>query len=229
MDSREKREGQASLHRKAYDALKAAVQIGELRANQRLLETELAGQLGLSRTPVREALRLLENEGVVEHTPGKGWKVSPISLRDIHEIFEVKLVLEPYVSERAAALATPEERADLLAIVDRMTEAERLGDIESWLRQDEAFHALLFSLARNVRLTQTLMGLNGQWYRVRAGVIGMTRRMKESLQEHRDVAECVARGNPEEARRISKEHLERVLESIESVYRGLQHFRTEGL
>jgi len=220
---------QNGSHMKAFEAIKSAILAGEFSANQRLVETELARWLGLSRTPVREALRLLENLGIVDHNAGKGWVVCPITLQDIREIFEVKLVLEPFAAARAAELATAEERQSIQDMVDLLAQDQKDGNVESWLLHDLAFHELLFDCTRNERLKQTLLGLNDQWYRLRVAIVGMARRMSDSISEHRDIGECIAQGDGPRAKQVTLDHLTGVLASIEDVFRGLSVFRSTGL
>lgn len=218
-----------SLHTKAYKTLREAILKGEYSPNQRLIEADLARSLGVSRTPLREALRLLENEGIVLHSRHRGWVVVSITADDIRQIFEIKFLLESYASGRAAELATDEERKELLDIVDRLADAEQRRDTRAWLKYDREYHDLIFACTRNERLKQTLHGLNDQWFRLRIGILGMTRRMEDSLDEHRKIAELIAAGDGDAAAEVTREHLTRVLGSVEAVLNSLLVLRGEGV
>ena len=218
-----------SLHVQAYHTMRDAIMRGEYSANQRLIEADLARSLGVSRTPLREALRLLENEGIVLHSRHRGWVVCAITSDDIQQIFEIKLLLEPYASGRAAELATDEERKELLDIVARLADAERREDTRAWLDYDRDYHDLIFSCARNERLRQTLHSLNDQWFRLRIGNLGMTMRMEDSLDEHHKIAQLIVEGDGVAAAEVTREHLMRVLASVEAVMSSLSLLSGDGV
>jgi len=220
---------ETSSHLIAYVRIKSKLLNGEFQANQRLTDSELAEQVGLSRTPVREALRLLENDGLVEYSHGKGWIVCAITPTAIREIFEIKLRLESHAAALAAERAISDERLVLVQTMERMAAAERAGDTHTWIEQDRILHDHLLTAAHNGRMKQTIVGLNDQWYRLRIGITGMTRRMSDSLLEHRAIVDCVVNGDAEGASRATHAHLSAVLVSVEEVLNSLLRFKSEGL
>ena len=137
-------DGYRPLRDLVFEALKEAILTQKLHPGERLLESELAVELGVSRTPVREAIRRLEQENLVVMIPRKGAYVAGISLKDIHEVYEIRAALEALALELAAAYITDEELAELARQVseeEAMTEDGRLNEI---IFIDSSFHDLIY-------------------------------------------------------------------------------------
>jgi DNA-binding GntR family transcriptional regulator len=199
----------------AYRQLRSMILSREITLEEHLVEVTLAHELGLSRTPVREALRRLESEGLVKHQQGKGWRLAFLNKDDLREIFELKILLESTAAESAASFASDDVRHELLDISRKMLLAAEAGESEAWLALDRKFHTVLLGSANNKRLTQTVNNLNGQWWRVQVGVMAMTKRMAESAQEHQLIASAIADGDPDRAGCSIREHLAKVRDSVQ--------------
>lgn len=210
-----------AAHVVAYRKIKKAILSREIGISEPLVELRLSRDLGLSRTPVREALRLLESEGLVRHRAGKGWAISFLDQEDLREIFDLKLILEPAAASRAALVAPPDIRAQLVAITEQMTRSSDEDDAEAWLAHDQEFHHILMVAAGNKYLAQAVDNLNQRWWRVQTGVAGMTGRMTLSSVEHATIANAIAQSNPDEAARVMVEHLVRVRESVEKALQAV--------
>ena len=178
-----------------FESLKDAILTQTLPPGKRLLENELAESLGVSRTPVREAIRRLEQEGLVAMIPRKGAYVSGISLKDIQEVYEIRAALEMLALELAAKYITAEEIAELEHQVrqeEAMTEANRLNEI---IFIDSSFHDLIYQYARNSRLTQFVEILQEQFKRFRFLPLGSSARSHTALAEHEQMVEALRAHN----------------------------------
>lgn len=210
-----------TLPDRAYEHIKTRIFDMTYRPGEPLSEVRLAEELGISRTPVREALRRLTTEGLVISTPGRGRLVYTLSLRDIGCIFEVKECIESMVAMRAAQNCTAETARQLARIIEQLDTAAKAGRIDDWLVADARFHDMLFTMAGNERAQQIVQNLNEQWHRLRLGFVTLEGRMAVSVQEHRKIAEFVQQGNAEGAAEAMREHLANLHSSLVSLLRNL--------
>src|SRR3990170_3817384 len=152
-----------SLQSMVARSLRAAIQSGQLRPEQRLFEEEVANQLGVSRVPVREALRALERDGLVVSEPGRGVSVANPTDDDIEEIYDLRIALETYCISLVLEKGTDEELASLQAVVDRMSALGAASADRTPLQElDLAFHEDLVKLSKNRRLLDTWRSLVAQ-------------------------------------------------------------------
>lgn len=214
-------EQEETLPDRAYEYIKARIFNMTYRPGEPLSEVRLAEELGISRTPVREALRRLTTEGLVLSAPGRGRVVYTLSLRDIDSIFDVKECLESMVAMRAAENCTAAAAGQLGEIVARLEAAAEAGHLEDWLEADAEFHGTLFEMAGNQRAQQIVQSLNEQWHRLRLGFVALEGRMAVSVQEHKRIAESVQQGNAEAAARAMREHLTNLRGALTSLLRNL--------
>ncbi|WP_433145864.1 GntR family transcriptional regulator [Actinomadura nitritigenes] len=192
----------------AYDAVRRMILSGEAAAGSRLGEAELAETLGLSRTPVREALQRLGADGLVEVLPHRGARVVQWTRRDLEEIFELRSLLEPYAAARAARLAPGEDvLADLLGQCDAMEAAVAAGDLPRVARLNSLFHAAVIDASRNRRLPAMLTSVMhaplivGTFRRYDAG------EMARSMNHHRELVAAMAAGDPDWAESVMRAHI----------------------
>ena len=162
------------------EVLRDAIRGGVLKPGEWLKENDLADELLVSRTPVREAIRKLEQEGYVVTVPRRGAYVASVSIRDINEIFEIRAALEVLACELAA---------------ERITE-----DIE--------FHELLYQAARNERLLAIIGNLREQLTRFRTISMSYPGRLKATLEEHRSLVDAIGSGDARRARKMAAKHME---------------------
>jgi DNA-binding GntR family transcriptional regulator len=157
-----KRVEQRTLCDDAADRLRDAIRNGRLRPGARLVERDLADQLGMSRIPVREAIQRLVEEGLVEKAPHRGTFVYAPTRKEIEEICSLRVVLERFVVERVMALWSPEYEADLLAIVERMHSAAKQNDVHQLHESDYYFHSTLWAIADHSLLLEVVSGLRSR-------------------------------------------------------------------
>jgi len=199
-----------SAAEQAHGRLKALILDNALPPGAQRLESELALQLGLSRTPVREALVRLQQEGLVEITPRHGMRVQPIAAADMREIYEVLNSLEPTAAELLARRADPAaglERLD--AACTAMEQALAAQDRRAWAAADEAFHLGLVELCGNRRLAGMVMQVWDQSHRARMFTLHQRPLPARSTAEHRRVLDAIAAGEPERARDLYRRHRHR--------------------
>jgi DNA-binding GntR family transcriptional regulator len=179
----------------AYARLRSAIADLVLQPGQPLTEAALADWLGLGRTPVREALLRLRDEGLVDVIPRKGYFVSRISADDAEEIYEVLEGLESMAVNLAARRASPDDVRRLEEAVRRQEEALAADDLDAWVTADEAFHQAVLEIAGNQRIRRIIEPLNAQLHRLRVLTVRMRPKPVRSTEEHRAVLAAIKDGN----------------------------------
>jgi DNA-binding GntR family transcriptional regulator len=191
----------------AYERLRDSIIHGQLRTGEVYNEMALAEALGISRTPVREALLELSAQGLVTFLPRKGVMIKHSTRKDVEEIFELRRVIELAAVEKVAKTNPPCDLSKLKKHLEDQKKAARKKDYTAFMRADRAFHAAFCELANNQRLVQILenvrdlvhfMGMQGLNTKGRAEVV---------IREHEKVLETVAEGNPVKARKAMEDHL----------------------
>ena len=167
------------------------------------MEIPLAEELGVSRTPIREAIRKLELEGFVVMVPRRGTYVANISLKDITQVFEIRSALEELAAGLAAERITEEE----IETLERML--VEIGDhMESVVAADVEFHEVLYRASRNERLADIVHNLREQTYRFRSFSMNQPGRLRKTWEEHRQLVEAIASHNAAQARKLARIHME---------------------
>ena len=191
------------------ETLRDAVRRGVLKPGERLMEIQLAEELGVSRTPVREAIRKLEMEGYVIMMPRRGTYIADLSIRDINEVFEIRTSLESLASGLAAERITEDELEKLQRLLVQIGTHIKSGDMESIVRTDTEFHDLLYQASRNTRLVGIISNLREQLTRFRTTSMSFPGRLKATLEEHRNIVEAIAQGDEKAARKAAEHHMEK--------------------
>jgi DNA-binding GntR family transcriptional regulator len=192
---------------RAYRELRRRIIENEMPAGHQALEQELADALGMSRTPVREAMIRLANEGLVEIRPRHGMRVLPISAQDMAEIYAVLTALEATAAEEVARRGLSEgELASLTKAVSDMDAALKRDDLRAWAEADERFHKRLVAASGNQRLQSIVEMYWDQAHRVRLLTLQLRPRPARSNEDHAAVVEAIIAGDAERAREIHREH-----------------------
>jgi DNA-binding GntR family transcriptional regulator len=185
-----------------------------------MMEIQLAEELGVSRTPVREAIRKLELEGLVVMVPRKGAYVGDISSRDIVEVFEVRGALESLAAGLAAERITVEELENLERILVRIADCVEHKDLKELIEADAEFHDELYKASRNRKLAQIILNSREQIQRFRSTSLATPGRMKDALDEHKKIVEAISQRNVALAQKLALEHIEnaedRLMETLHS-------------
>jgi DNA-binding GntR family transcriptional regulator len=207
-------ESTATLQEQAYSFVKAQIMNLDLKPGQYITDSQVANELDISRTPVREALRRLEQEGLLVNQARRGWKVYTLSLEDIHEIFDIKEILEGMIARRAAGCQDQEMRTALREAMERMKRAAEVENGGVWQKADRQLHGVISAMGGNERAASIIQNLNDQWHRVRIGFLAMEGRIERSNPEHEAVVEKILAGDGEEAERLMRIHLNNVREEL---------------
>jgi len=197
-----------------FETLREAIINATLKPGERLMEIQLAEEMGVSRTPVREAIRKLELEGFVVMVPRKGAYVADISTKDIADVFEIRAALEGLAAGLAAERITEEELEQLERILVKIGECIKNNDLEKLIEVDTEFHDTLFKASRNERLVQIVSNLREQIQRFRTASLSTPGRMKYALEEHKKIVEAVSERNVELAQALAREHIENAENSM---------------
>ncbi len=196
------------------ESLRNAIKNGKLKPGERLMEVQLAEELGISRTPVREAIRKLEQEGYVIMLPRRGTYVSSVSVHDVQEIFEIRTALEKLSTGLAARRIENEELEQLQKLLTKIEGYIEKHDIDNIVKTDIEFHDLLYKVSRNERLSGIISNLKEQLSRFRTLSMSYPGRLEETLEEHREMVEAIASGDVEAAREAAERHMVRAEETL---------------
>ncbi|HER24593.1 MAG TPA: GntR family transcriptional regulator [Candidatus Atribacteria bacterium] len=207
-------EGYELLSQKVYQVLKTEIIKGSLKPGTKLLENKMAEQLGVSRTPLREALKELAAEGFVKMTPNQGMMVSRFSIKDIQEVLQIRSILEGLAARLAAELIKKEEIKELEKYLKKMEFYTNKDDVLSFSEMDAEFHELILDICRNNRLIRLRKNISDHTHRYRIRSLGIPERLKYSLKEHQEIIEALKRKNPKQADRLSQKHIKNVLENL---------------
>ncbi|MGE5390650.1 MAG: GntR family transcriptional regulator [Deltaproteobacteria bacterium] len=206
------------LRELVLEAIREAIINGTLKPRERLMEIQLAEELGVSRTPIREALRNLELEGFIVMVPRKGAFVADMTFKDIADIFEIRAALEGLAAALAAERVTDEELEGMERHLVEKADAIARGDMERLVEVDTGFHESIYKASRNERLQGIINNLREQIQRFRATSLAYPGRMKQSLEEHRAIVEAIHARDAVLARQVTQEHIENAEQSmIESI------------
>lgn len=197
-----------------FQVLKEAIITGELKPGERLMEVKLAEDMGVSRTPVREAIRKLELEGLVDMVPRKGAYVADISIKDAMEVFEIRCALEGLAASLAAKRITDEEIKKLETALKDIEKAAKKGDTKMIIKKDAEFHNILFNSTRNGRLAQIISNLKEQIYRFRVESFRNPKRYENTIREHKAIIEAIKEKDAAKAEEITKIHIKKAEDNV---------------
>jgi DNA-binding GntR family transcriptional regulator len=185
---------------------------GELRPGDRLRQDEIAKSLGLSQTPVREALLQLSAQGLVVRDPHKGAYVAKIDLADLEQIYSVRSLLESEAARLGAVRLKAADVRALRELMSRMQAALGEGDLRTLREADEEFHLALYRASGNQRLTQSIVRMWSSFPRYLLWLL--PERPRQSLKEHQAILRAAARGDGEAAARAVAHHLRSALQGL---------------
>jgi len=202
------------LREVVYDRLKKGIQRGDFKAGDRLIEQRLAEGLGVSRTPIREAISRLEQDGLVYKIPQGGAVVKGTTKEEIDEIFGIRAVLESY----AASLATKQVDDGVLSrlqkIIDRSQQALERGDVDGFIRLNTKFHEMIYRASHSDKLYQIISNLRDYFYKYRVFILKMEGMPQVSLQDHRRMLQAMREKDSKKVEELVREHILRGKESL---------------
>lgn len=195
------------LREVVFNTLRDAILKGELEPGEHLMEVQLAGKLGVSRTPIREAIRQLQAEGLVVMTPRKGAVVAEITKEDLTDVLEVRKTLEKFAVELACINISEEELKSLHQCHDIFKSALEEKDLTDIANKDEGFHDVIYSATRNKRLIQILNNLREQIYRYRLEYIKDDEKWFTLIDEHDKLIRAIEEKDVETAKEVIEAHI----------------------
>ncbi len=182
-----------------FNTLRQAILRGELKPGERLMEIALANRLGVSRTPVREAIRMLELEGLVIMIPRKGAQVAQITEQDLNDVLEVRLGLEELAVRFACERITDEEIKELGLAVKEFEKKMREDDLSTQAEADVKFHEIIYGATHNRRLVQIINNIREQMYRYRIEYLKDVESRKTLVKEHYEICDALKHRDAESA------------------------------
>lgn len=191
-----------------FNTLRQAILRGELEPGERLMEIQLADRLGVSRTPIREAIRKLELEGLVLMIPRKGAEVAKISEKSLRDVLEVRRSLEELAAELACQRMTENDLAELEAAQDAFRQSIEDGDAMTIAETDEHYHDVIYQGTGNDRLVQILANLREQMYRYRLEYIKDAAKRQILVVEHDHILKALRERHVAEAKAALREHID---------------------
>ncbi len=190
-----------------FNILRKAIITGEFAPGERLMEIALAERLGVSRTPVREAIRKLELEGLVVMIPRKGAEVARITEKDLRDVLDVRCALEELGASLASSRITEDGRKDLRDALLSFEKAVESGDFAEIADKDMDFHDVIFDIVDNPRLTVIVNNLRELIYRYRLEYVKDVAYHQTLVKEHRQITDAIFDGDGERARKLMKGHI----------------------
>lgn len=209
-----------TIKQQVYEILRDNICNGTYPPGHQLQETGLSKELGVSRSPIREALRQLVAEGLATDFPNRGVFVKAYTTKDIKDIFDMRILLESYAFERACANITPEIRDTLNSCTQDLRKFHDCGDLRSYIEIDTFLHHTLVTLCGNSLVIDTYDRVYAMIQRFREYSLKSPKRFNDSLTEHTEIIHNILDGNFKEANRINETHLILAKEAIINYLKG---------
>lgn len=202
-----------------FNTLRKAILRGELKPGERLMEIQLANKLGVSRTPIREAIRKLELEGLVLMIPRKGAEVAQITEKNMQDVLEVRKALEELSVQLACERITPEQVEEMKMAAEAFRKVLKSGDVTKIAEADVKFHDIIFAATNNQRLITLLNNLREQMYRFRVEYLKQKECYPQLLEEHDKLIALISGGEVEEACELMGCHIDNQASTVSDVIR----------
>lgn len=208
-----------------FETLRKSIISGDIKPGERLMEVSLADQMGVSRTPVREAIRRLEAEGLVTMIPRKGTHVSELSVKDIMDVLEVRAVLDQLATALAAKRMQTAQIKALESIHKQYITNVEKENMEGAIRKDVEFHDVIYAASGNPRLVAVASSLREHVYRFRVIYMKDNLIAENVLHEHEEILEALRNAQEDRAADLAEEHIKHQMDTIirtvnENVYKG---------
>ena len=197
-----------TIRDQVYQILRDEICAGKYAPGSWLQETELTEYLGVSRSPVREALRRLVADGLLMEIPNKGVFVKEFTCRDIEEIFDMRVMLESYAIRNSRSRMTSARLQKLFDILEKLEHTHAIGDLAVYTQTDEILHNRIVELSENSLVISTYDRVRSMNQQFRVLSLSSHRRFDESLEEHRQIVQSLAVGDVETACATNTRHLE---------------------
>jgi DNA-binding GntR family transcriptional regulator len=205
------------LSERAYHGIRELIVSLELPPGSPISERELMERLGLGRTPVREALRILAQEKLVTVYPRRGMVVSPVDVGDLGALSEARLALESFAARCAAERATPEDRAIAQSLLDELPDVADARDEQALIELDQRIHRHIYRCAHNPFIESTLNEYYVLTLRIWFLALDRVARLDDAVTEHRELLEAICDRDPSRAESVMRRHIENFERAIRAV------------
>jgi DNA-binding GntR family transcriptional regulator len=199
------------------DHIRTLILNRELKPGDRLVQSELAEQLGVSRTPIREALHTLASEGLVTFSAYKGASVARFSLTELEEIYNVRIALEGWAVRLAAQRISEDELADLESLASQIDNISRSKDHSTLVHLNRQFHLRIFAAAGQKRIYDLIESYADLADRYQPLFV-LERRIESSLEEHKELLETLRQRDSDKAERLTREHIQRIVSLMKELF-----------
>ena len=191
-----------------FHTLREAILKGEIKPGERLMELQLASKLGVSRTPIREAIRMLELEGLAVTTPRKGAEVAKMTEKDMEDVLQIRKALDELAVGLACENIGEHHLEKLFVALKNFEESTRSGDVKQIAQADVEFHDVIYQAADNPKLMNMLNNLREQIYRYRVEYLKNKSSYPRLIEEHKEIYEGLKRGDKQAVVEIVSHHVE---------------------
>lgn len=208
----------AQLHENVAEQLRSLILDGVLKDGERIIETALCAQLNVSRTPLREAIKTLIHEGLIEHQPNRGARVTKTTAKEMRQLFEVISSLEMLAAETVASTIKPTELKRLMALHERMRKHHEAGERSEYFTLNHQIHLRIVELSGNPVLIETHGGLMIRARHLRFQALAGDQRWGEAMAEHEQIMRAFEAGDPMLAGQLMRQHVRRTGEVVEDTF-----------
>ena len=211
-----------SLRQKIYQSIREDITYGKLFPGERLVESQLAEKFKASRSPIREALRQLESEGLIRLNQNKGITVARLSAKEVDEIYSLRWLLESYAARLSAGQATKAHLVYLKDLHEKLKVAGRNADLSSWIHHNILFHDFFSENSGNSNLHQMLVNLKNRVYLYHYIIVSVPGNFQVYLDHHEEILKACKKNDGEMAEKYMKLHIEHIKQVL---IHHLDHFR----
>ncbi len=203
-----------------FENLRDAILTGKLAPGARLMEIQLAETLGVSRTPVREAMKRLEQEDFIEVIPRKGAYVKELNIKDIFDVLELRRLLEGFAAQFAAENMTDSDLKVMKKLLNDFEEAVEANDTEALIEIDYKYHDTIYGISKNSKLKETIKNLQEQFYRFRTIYFNEHHNYQTIIEGHCQILDALEARDAERAKDIVQAHIDIVIQSVKTWAEG---------
>lgn len=202
-----------------FNTLREAILKGELKPGERLMELQLAAKLGVSRTPIREAIRMLEQEGLAVTVPRKGAEVAKMTEKDMEDVLQIREALDELAVSIACEQITREEIEELKETMREFEESAKTRDVRKIAGADVKFHDIIYQATRNPKLVNMLSNLREQMYRYRVEYLKDEKNYPMLVREHSQIVAGLSEKNKDKVTAAMHQHVRNQVMAVKEIIR----------